>query len=102
VVKGIHESFFRNRESPHIALKKITVADAVKKLFPSETKMKVEATKGKIEAYAFDDPYQFTKDVLLPQATNGKILPYCFLEIYLTNCILRVLSYWKIRTLKRS
>jgi hypothetical protein len=77
-VKGIHDSFFKNRESPHIVLKEIIVSDAVKKLFPSETKLKVEATKGKIESYVFDDPYQFMRDVLLPQATNGKIRPYCF------------------------
>jgi len=77
-IKGLHESYFTNRESPHTALKEITVSDAIKKLFPSESKLKVEATKGKIESYAFDDPYQFTRDVLLPQATNGKIRPYVF------------------------
>jgi hypothetical protein len=77
-VKGIHESFFKNRESPHIALKEIIVSDAVKKLFPSETKLKIETTKGKIESYVFDEPYQFTRDVLFPQATNGKIRSYCY------------------------
>jgi hypothetical protein len=53
----------------------MTVSDAVKKLFPS---VKSEDTKGKIEAYAFDDPYLIVREVLLPQATNGKIRPYCF------------------------
>jgi hypothetical protein len=77
-IKGIHESFFKNRESPHIALKEITVSDAIKKLFPLEKKLRVEATKGKIESYVFDEPYQFTREILLPQATNGKIRPYCF------------------------
>jgi hypothetical protein len=77
-VKGIHVSFFDNRESPHIALKEITVSDAVKKLFPGESDFKVESTKGKIESYAFDEPYQFTRHVLLPQAANGKIRPFCF------------------------
>ena len=53
----------------------MTVSDAVKQLFPS---VKAEATKGKIETYAFDDPYVTVRDILLPQATNGKIRPYCF------------------------
>jgi hypothetical protein len=77
-VKGIHESFFKNRKALNIALKEMTVSDAVKKLFPSEGLLKIEATKGKIESYAFDDTYQFTKDILLPQATTGKIRPYVF------------------------
>jgi hypothetical protein len=77
-VKGIHESFFNNRKALNIALKEMTVSDAVKQLFPSESELKIETTKGKIESYAFDDPYQFTKDVLLPQATTGKIRPYVF------------------------
>lgn len=77
-IKGLHDSYFENRKAPNIALKEMTVSDAVKKLFPSEKKLKVEDTKGKIESYAFDDPYQFTKDVLLPQATNGKVRPFVF------------------------
>jgi len=77
-INGIHDSYFSNRESPNIAFKEMLVSDAVKKLFPSETKFKVEATKGKIESYAFDDPYFFTQNVLLPQATNGKVVPYTF------------------------
>lgn len=77
-IEGIHNSFYENRKAPNIALKEMLISDAVKKMFPSESKLKVEATKGKIESYAFDDPYQFTRDVLLPQATNGKIRPYCF------------------------
>jgi hypothetical protein len=40
--------------------------------------VKAEDTKGKIEAYAFDDPYLIVREILLPQATNGKIRPYCF------------------------
>jgi hypothetical protein len=77
-IKGLHDSYYKNRKSRNIALKEITVADSVKKLFPSESGLKIEATKGKIESYAFDDPYQFTRDVLLPQAANGKIRPYVF------------------------
>jgi hypothetical protein len=74
-IAALHKSFFENRESPNLALKGMTVSDAVKKIFPS---VKVEATKGKIEAYAFDDPYLIVREILLPQATNGKIRPYCF------------------------
>lgn len=77
-IKGLHNSYYLNREAPEIAFKEMTVSDAIKKLFPSETKLKVEATKGKIESYAFDEPYLFTREVLLPQATNGKIRPYVF------------------------
>jgi hypothetical protein len=77
-VKGVHKSFFNNRKAPNIALKEMMVSDAVKILFPSEVELKIEATKGKIESYAFDDPYRFTKYILLPQATNGKIRPYVF------------------------
>ena len=77
-VKGLHESYFVRREPPHIALKEITVSDSVKKIFPSETQLKVEATRGRIEAYAHDDPYLFTREILLPQATNGTIRPYVF------------------------
>jgi hypothetical protein len=77
-IKGLHDSYYKNRESPHIAVKEITVSDAVNKLFSSEKKLMVEATKGKIESYVFDDPYRFTKEILLPQATNGKIRPYVF------------------------
>jgi hypothetical protein len=74
-IAALHTSFFENRESPKLALKEMTVSDAVKKLFPS---VMVEATKGKIEAYAFDEPYVIVREILLPQATNGKIRPYCF------------------------
>jgi hypothetical protein len=74
-IAALHKSFFENRESPEKALKEMTVSDAVKILFPS---VKAEDTKGKIEAYAFDDPYLIVRDILLPQATNGKIRPYCF------------------------
>jgi hypothetical protein len=74
-IVALHKSYFENRESPKKALKEMTVSDAVKKLFPS---VKSEATKGKIEAYAFDDPYLTVREILLPQATNGKIRPYCF------------------------
>jgi len=78
ICKGLHSSFFANRDAPNIALKDITIADAVKRLFQSESNFHVEETKGKIESYAFDDPYQFVQDVLLPQATNGKTHPYVF------------------------
>jgi hypothetical protein len=74
-VTALHKSFFDNRKSPNIALKEMTVSDAVKKLLPA---VKVENTKGKVEAYAFDDPYTIIKEILLPQATNGKLHPYCF------------------------
>jgi hypothetical protein len=74
-IAALHKSFFENRKSPGVALKEMTVSEAVKKLFPSA---KVEDTKGKIEAYAFDDPYWTVREMLLPQATNGKIRPYCF------------------------
>jgi hypothetical protein len=74
-IAALHKSFFENRGSPKKALKEITVSEAVKKLFPS---VKAEDTKGKIEAYAFDDPYWIVREILLPQATNGKIRPYCF------------------------
>jgi hypothetical protein len=74
-ITALHKSFFENRESPKTALKEMTVSDAVRTLFPS---VKSEDTKGKIEAYAFDDPYLIVREVLLPQATNGKIRPYCF------------------------
>jgi hypothetical protein len=74
-ISALHKSFFENRELPKRALKEMTVSDAVKKLFPS---VKAESTKGKIEAYAFDDPYLIVREILLPQATNGKIRPYCF------------------------
>jgi hypothetical protein len=74
-ITALHKSFFENRESPKKALKEMTVSDAVKKLFPS---VKAEGAKGKIEAYAFDDPYVIVREILLPQATNGKISPYCF------------------------
>jgi hypothetical protein len=74
-IASFHKSFFENRESPNKALKEMTVSDAIKKLFPS---VKSDDTKGKIESYAFDDPYLFVREVLLPQATNGKIRPYCF------------------------
>lgn len=77
-VKGLHDSYFKNRKAPNIALKEITVADAVKKMFSSEIKLKVENTNGKIESYSFDDPYRFTRDVLLPQAANEKVRPYVF------------------------
>jgi hypothetical protein len=77
-IRLLHDSYYKNRESPNIAIKDMTAAEAVKKLFPSEKKLKVESTKGKIESYAFDDPYQFTKDILMPQAVNGKIKPYVF------------------------
>jgi hypothetical protein len=74
-ITALHKSFFENRGAHEKALKEMTVSDAVKKLFPSA---KIEDTKGKIEAYAFDDPYRVVREVLLPQATNGKIRPYCF------------------------
>jgi hypothetical protein len=77
-VKGIHNSFYGGRTSPNKAFKEMTVSDIVKKLFSGDPKLKVEDTKGKIEAYAFDEPYLFTRDILLPQATNGKIRPFCF------------------------
>ena len=77
-VHGIHDSFFSNRNAPNIALKEITVSSAVRKLFPYELKLFVETTKGNIESYAIDDPYQFTRDILLPQASNGKVRPFCF------------------------
>lgn len=77
-IKGLHDSFYKNRESPDTALKEMTVADAVRKLFPSETKLKIEPTKGKIESYAFEDPYQVARGILLPQAANGKLFPYVF------------------------
>jgi hypothetical protein len=95
-VKGIHESFFRNRKAPNIALKEMTVSDSVKKLFSAEMKLKVEATKGKIETYVFDDPYQFTKNILLPQATNGKIRPYVFFRNLLNE-----LHFESIETLEK-
>jgi hypothetical protein len=74
-ITALHKSFFENRESPDLALKEMTVSDAVKKLFPLAI---VEDTRGEIEAYAFDDPYSTVREILLPQATNGKIRPYCF------------------------
>jgi len=77
-VKGLHSSFYLNRKVPDAALKKMTVSDAVKKLFSFEAKLKVENTRGNIESYAFDDLYFFTKDVLLPQAASGKARPYVF------------------------
>ena len=77
-IKGLHNSYFVNREPPNVAFKEITVSDAIKKIFSSETKLKIEATRGKIESYAYDDPYLFTRDILLPQATNGAIRPYVF------------------------
>lgn len=80
VVKAnyIHSSYFENRESKNKALKDITASDAVKQLFDNEKNFSVEDTKGKIEVYAFDEPYKFTKDVLLNLSTNGKISPYMF------------------------
>lgn len=77
-INGLHDSYFKNRESPNKALKEMTVADAIKTLFPFEKNLKVEATKGKIESYAIDDPYKFAQEILLPQATNGKVKPYVF------------------------
>ena len=77
-IKGLHESFFKNRKALHTSLKEMLVSDAVRKLFPAEGKLKVETTKGKIESYAFEEPYIFTREVLLPQATNGKIRPFVF------------------------
>lgn len=77
-ILGIHDSYYRNRESPHLAFKEVTVSEAIKKLFLSESKLKVEGTKGKIESYAFEESYQFAREILLPQATNGKIRPYVF------------------------
>jgi len=77
-IKGLHNSFFNNRESPHLAIKDLTVAEALKKVFSFEKNIKIEDTKGKIEAYAVNDPYQFVQDILLPQATNGKVRPYAF------------------------
>jgi hypothetical protein len=74
-IAALHKSFFENRKSHNIALKEMTVSDAVKKLFPA---VKAESTKGKIESYAFDDPYLIVREVLLPQAANGKIRPFCF------------------------
>jgi hypothetical protein len=74
-VIALHKSFFENRESPKKAFKEMSISDVVKKLFPS---IKVEATKGKVEVYAFNDPYLTVREILLPQATNGKIRPYCF------------------------
>jgi len=77
-IKGLHNSYFVNRKAPNVAFKEITVSDAIKKLFSSETKLKIETTRGKIETYAYDDPYSFVRDILLPQATNGLIRPYVF------------------------
>lgn len=77
-VAGLHEAYFDNRKPPFIALKEMTVSDAIKKIFSSEPNLKVENTKGKIESYANDDPYSFTREILLPQATNGLVRPYVF------------------------
>jgi len=77
-IKGLHDSFFSNRESPRLALKNLIISNALKVLFPLEKNLLVEDTKGKIEAYVIGDPYQFIQEILLPQATNGKIRPYVF------------------------
>ena len=77
-IKGIHDSFFENREALNLAFKDKLVSDVVKSLFEGEEKFHVESTKGKIEAYSFSEPYFFTRDVLIPQAAVGDI-PYPFL-----------------------
>ena len=77
-INGTHESFLINRDALKIAFKEITISDIVKKIFPSEELLKVEETKGKVEAYDIDDNYTFVKEFLLPQATNGKVRPYVF------------------------
>lgn len=78
LIQGTHESFFINRAAPNKAFKKIRVSEIVNNLFASELKLTVEGTDGNVEVYAVDDPYSFTKNVLLPQASNGKIKPYVF------------------------
>ena len=78
MVEGLHDSFFENRDAPYMAIKEMPVSDAIEKLFDFEENLIVESTKGKIETYAFDDRYKFTRNVLLPMATNGKIFPYVF------------------------
>jgi hypothetical protein len=101
-VKGIHESFFKGRKSPHIALKEIIVSDAVKKLFPSETKLKIETTKGKLSLTCLMTRMNLQGVYCYRRQQTGKYVRIAFSGIYLMSCILRVLSYWKVRLPKRS
>lgn len=75
-IRAIHESFLANRDAPNVALKGMTASDAIRKLFPGESRMNVDGSKGNIEAYAFDDPYAVARDVILPQASDGSGRPF--------------------------
>lgn len=77
-VYALHESYFSNRENPKKSFIEQTVSDCVSDLFSGEKDLDIEATKGKICTYAFHDPYEVVKDILIPAATNGKISPYLF------------------------
>lgn len=77
-VCGLHKSYFDDRSNPKKSFFKKTVSDCVKDLFSSEEEPDIEDTKGKINTYAYEDPYSFTKEVLLKAAYSGKIDPYVF------------------------
>lgn len=77
-VYALHESYFNNRENPKKSFVEQTVSDCVSDLFSDEKDLDIESTKGKICTYAFHDPYEVVKDILLPAATNGKVSPYVF------------------------
>lgn len=76
-LRGIHKSFLQNRDAPNIALKGMTAADAVRRLFLKET-ISLDDTDGMIETYAFSEPYSVVRNILLPQATDGSHRPFVF------------------------
>lgn len=77
-VYALHESYFKNRENPKLSFIEKPISDCVSELFSDESELDVEATKGNISTYAFEDPYAVTKDLLLSAANNGKVNPYVF------------------------
>lgn len=76
-LRALHKSFLQNRGAPNIALKGMTVADAVKRLFPNDV-INLNNTNGIIETYAFNEPYFVVRNILLPQATDVSHRPFVF------------------------
>ena len=76
-VRGVHESYFDDRGNPKKSFTKKTVTDVVKDLFPAEADIDIESTQGKVNLYAFGDPYEFVNSIK-DLATTGKIDQFVF------------------------
>ena len=75
--RGVHESYFSDRKNPKKCYNKKPISDCIKDLFSSEKSLEVEATQGKVNVYAYKDPYEVA-ELFLDLASTGKIDKFVF------------------------